>query len=62
MTPVGVPLAHPLAAVFDLTGPGHYLRWGVVQISLANLLVLLLVVVVFAVAVAVPFPGHRDGR
>jgi hypothetical protein len=39
-----------------LGGHAHFLHWGVVQISLANLIVIVLMIVVFALAVAIPFP------
>jgi hypothetical protein len=39
----------------------RYLEWGVVQISLGNLLVILAMVVVFVLAVVLPFPGRRSG-
>ena len=38
---------------------GRYLDWGVVQISVTNLLIVLAMIVVFLLAVLVPFPGHR---
>jgi hypothetical protein len=37
----------------------HYLEWGVVQISLGNLLVILAMIVVFVLALLLPFPGRR---
>ncbi len=43
-----------------LGGHAHFLHWGVVQISLANLIVIILMLVVFALAVLVPFPHARD--
>ncbi len=39
--------------------PGYYLHWGVVQISLANAIVIVLMLVVFVVALIAPFPGRR---
>jgi hypothetical protein len=40
--------------------PGYYLHWGVIQISLANLIVIGLMLLVFVVALFAPFPGrHR---
>jgi hypothetical protein len=39
--------------------PGYYLHWGVIQISLANLIVIGLMLLVFAVALVAPFPGSR---
>ncbi len=40
---------------------GSYLDWGVVHISLANLIVIAIMVVVFLSAVLIPFhgPGPR---
>ena len=43
----------------DLNGPGHYLEWGVVQISVANAIVIVLMIVVFVAAILLPFPGGR---
>ncbi len=42
-----------------LGGHAHFLHWGVVQISLANLIVIVLMLVVFMLAVVVPFPHTR---
>lgn len=39
--------------------PGTYLHWGVIQISLANLIVIGLMLVVFIAALFLPFPGRR---
>jgi hypothetical protein len=39
--------------------PGYYLHWGVIQISLANLIVIGLMLLVFVVALIAPFPGSR---
>jgi hypothetical protein len=39
--------------------PGVYLHWGVIQISLANLVVIGLMIAVFVIALLVPFPGRR---
>ena len=38
----------------------HYVQWGLVSISVANLIVLGLMLVVFAAAVALRMPEHRD--
>jgi hypothetical protein len=43
-----------------LGGHAHFLHWGVVQISLANLILILLMVVVFALAVVVQLPHSPD--
>jgi hypothetical protein len=47
------------AAPIDLNHPGHYVHWGVVQISVANLVVIILMVLVFAAALVLPFPKGR---
>ena len=39
--------------------PGYYLHWGVIQISLANLIVIGLMLAVFGLALVLPFPGRR---
>ena len=40
---------------------GKYLTWGVVSISLTNLLVILGMIVVFVLALVIPFPGDHAG-
>jgi hypothetical protein len=42
-----------------LNGPGHYLHWGVVQISVANLVVIAVMIALFVAAILLPFPGNR---
>jgi len=51
-----------LAALVDLSTPGHYVHWGFVQISVANLVVIAVMLVVFALAVLLPFPHGRSKR
>ena len=43
----------------DLHRPAHYVHWGVVQISVPNLIAIGLMVLVFVLAVLVPFPKGR---
>lgn len=38
----------------------HYVQWGPVSITVANLVVLALMVVVFAAAVALRLPEHHE--
>ena len=38
--------------------PGYYLHWGVIQISLANAIVIGLMLLVFVLALILPFPGR----
>jgi hypothetical protein len=41
--------------------PAYVIHWGVIQITLANLIVILLMLAVFAAALLLPFPkGRRD--
>ena len=49
-----------LAAPINLNNPGHYLHWGFIQISVANLLVIVLMVVIFIAALLLPFPKDKD--
>ena len=51
-----------LTAPVDLNHPGRYLHWGVLQISLANLVVVGVMLVLFAAALVLPFPKGRDPR
>ena len=50
------------AAPVDLNGPGHYLNWGVIQLSVANLVVIGVMVVVFVLALVLPFPSGRGRK
>jgi heme exporter protein D len=47
------------AALFPLDHLGHYIQWHVIQISVANLIVIILMVVTFITALLAPFPGRR---
>jgi hypothetical protein len=52
-----------LASLINLGGAGHYIHWGFIQISVANLVVILLMIVVFILAILLPFPRHgRRGK
>jgi hypothetical protein len=44
------------AALVDLNHPGHFVHWGFIQISVANLLVIGLMLLVFVLALVLPFP------
>jgi hypothetical protein len=41
---------------------GRYIHWGVISISLTNLLVIVAMVVVFVLALVLPFPRPHDRR
>jgi hypothetical protein len=45
-----------LAAPVNLNHPGRYVHWGVIQISVANLIVILVMIVLFVLALFLPFP------
>ena len=49
-----------LGAFIKLNGPGHYVHWGFIQISVANLVVIALMLLVFGAALLIPF--HRSAR
>lgn len=56
-------VARFVAAPVDLGGTGDYVHWGVVQLSVANLVVIALMLVVFVAALLLPFPrGRGRGR
>ncbi len=49
-----------VGALINLSGPGSYIKWGFIQMSVANLILILLMLVVLALAMVIPFP-HRPG-
>ena len=50
-----------LGALINLGGSGHYIHWGFIQMSVANLVVILLMLVVFVLAILLPFPRRKGG-
>ena len=54
------------ATTVAASGAGTYVHWGVVQISLTNLIIIGLMLLVFVLAILVPFPGsgreHESGK
>jgi hypothetical protein len=56
---MSAPSTSAQAAAVDLNHTGHYLHWGVIQISAANLAVVGIMVVVFLLALLLPFPRGR---
>lgn len=46
--------------MFIFESTSHYLHWGWVQISVANLIVIAVMLVIFAAAVAFQMPAHRS--
>lgn len=51
-----------LAALVHLGGTGKYISWGVLQISLANLIIIAVMIVLLVAAIALPFPKHETRR
>ena len=51
-----------LAAPVDLNHTGHYLHWGVIQLSVANIVVIGVMVLLFVLALVLPFPKGRGRR
>jgi hypothetical protein len=45
-----------------MNGVQHYVDWGVLHISVANLIVILLMILIFALAVLLPFPGGSGSK
>jgi hypothetical protein len=43
-------------------GPGKYIAWGVIQISVANLAIIGAMVLLFILALVVPFPTGDGDR
>jgi hypothetical protein len=43
-------------------GAGRYVHWGVVQISVTNLVIVAVMILVFVLAVLLPFPGAQEDR
>ena len=51
-----------LGALFNLDHYGPYIQWHVIQISVANLVVIILMVATFIAALFAPFPGRRNRK
>ncbi len=52
-----------LAVLFgfiNLNKPGYFISWSIIQISLANLILVIVMVLIFIVALFIPFPGSKD--
>ena len=46
--------------MINLSGNGHYIHWGFIQISVANVVVILLMILVFVAAILLPFPRRKE--
>ncbi len=49
-----------IAAAGLLDHKDYFIHWGVIQISLANFLVIVAMIVLFVLALVLPFPHGRD--
>jgi hypothetical protein len=43
-----------------LDGKAHFIGWGPIQISLANLVVIAIIIALFVLALLLPFPKPRS--
>jgi hypothetical protein len=50
-----------VGSLINLNHPGHYVHWGFIQLSIANLVVIGLMVIVFVAAILIPFRRHGGG-
>ncbi len=61
MLPFVSPPNRLLGSLIDLNRTGHYVHWGFIQISVANLVLIALMVTVFVAAILIPFRRHGGG-
>jgi hypothetical protein len=61
MQTVSATMSRLVGSLIDLSHPGHYIHWGFIQLSVANLVLIGLMVVVFVAAILVPFRRHGGG-
>lgn len=59
VTPPTTVFRPALAPPVNLNGKGHYLHWGLIQVSVANIVVLTAIIAVFVLALLAPFPGSK---
>lgn len=43
-------------------GAGRYVHWGVIQISVTNLIIIAVMLALFVLAIVLPFPGSHSGE
>jgi hypothetical protein len=48
-----------MTAPVNLNHSGHYVHWGVVQLSVANLVLIGVMIAIFVLAIMLPFPKGR---
>jgi hypothetical protein len=55
-------MSRTLAALVNLNHQGHYVHWGFIQMSVANLIVIALMLALFVLALVLPFPHGGSNR
>ena len=50
------------AAAVQASAAGTYVHWGVIAISLTNLIIIGVMLLVFVLAILLPFPGNKRER
>ncbi len=56
----GAVLVTLVASIINLNTPDHYIHWWIIQISVANVIVIVLMVLVFLAAIFIPFKAHKS--
>ena len=51
-----------LGAIFDISGPAHYVHWHWFSMSVSNVAVIVLMIVVFWLAILLPFPKRERSK
>ncbi len=62
MTVLALAPSSLLGSLIDLNRSGHYVHWGFIQLSVANLILIGLMVTVFVAAILIPFRRHGGGE
>ena len=60
MTAIDLQHLTVLPAASSSGGSGSYVDWGLIHISVANLLIVILMLVTFVGALLIPFPGGGE--
>ncbi len=60
MPAIALVIGTMFGSLIDLNHPGHYIHWGFIQMSYANLIVIILMIIVFVAAILIPFPRHKS--
>jgi hypothetical protein len=54
------PTVQPMAAIFNLNHPAHYVHWHFIEMSVPNIIVIAVMLVVFVAAILLPFPKPKE--